>query len=126
MFRTGSQLPRRIHKTLLPLKPRASWRHSDNTYASVRMRAHPPMPLHVSRQACLAAPPSPAHRSPMHAAVSALHGFSQRGAATAEDATTATASAATKGSRLGPQSLHREAFTERGFLVARHPPRCLA
>src|SRR5262245_24142338 len=36
----------------------------------------------------------------MHAAVSALHGFSQRGAATAEDATTATASAATRGRRM--------------------------
>ena len=66
------------------------------------MRAHPPMPLQVSRHASLAAPPSPAHRSPMHAAVSALQDFSQRGAATAEDAMCPPLSHLSIGMSAGP------------------------
>src|SRR5262245_29954895 len=90
------------------------------------MRAHPPMPLQVWRQACLAAPPSPAHRSPMHAAVSALQDISQCGAAAPENATAATASAATRRSRMLLASCIVRPPRSEVFLAARHPPRCLS
>jgi len=51
----------------------------------------------------------------MHAAVSALQGFSQRGAATAEDATAATANAASRGSRMRLASCTTVASAERAF-----------
>src|SRR5262249_26620501 len=88
--------------------------------------AQPPIPRHISMHWRLASPSTSAQRLRMQVAVSALQGFSQRGAASAEDATATTADAARRTSRLLLVSSITMASVERALLpVARQPPGCL-